>query len=423
MRSLFLIPSVCLSALLSVSLAAQLEMSEKVYVNRPEDAHGCIGGERCGGRDARLRVGLENRAVTEVVFRAHDDVGREHNGTLRVRIDGQVVSDRLSISDRPEEYRLRVENVRGDELIFETVSNDEVEIEAVQIRYAIGGNAGAQTIRCESNDGKSKRCPANTARGVRLLRQLSSSPCRSGSSWGYDRDSIWVSNGCRADFEVASLDIPDPGTGGIETIRCESTGGRRKLCPADTAGGVKLVRKLSDAPCRSGSNWGYDREGIWVSDGCRAEFEIRSSGGTIGWWSPEGSAPSEEADYIRCESADGRQRVCSARTRGGVSLHRQLSSTPCIEGKTWGYDRGAIWVNGGCRAEFKVERESSGGAQLLKCESDGSKQRLCPADTRGGVRLAQQLSKAPCRRNESWGYDRDGIWVRNGCRAVFQIGE
>jgi hypothetical protein len=43
----------------------------------------------------------------------------------------------------------------------------------------------------------------------------------------------------------------------------------------DTRRGVELYRQLSEARCRYGSSWGYDRKGIWVDKGCRGEFVIR----------------------------------------------------------------------------------------------------------------------------------------------------
>jgi len=57
-------------------------------------------------------------------------------------------------------------------------------------------------------------------------------------------------------------------------ITCSSDDGRRTYCDADTRDGVRLVRQRSDASCRQGSTWGYDRRGIWVDRGCRADFEI-----------------------------------------------------------------------------------------------------------------------------------------------------
>ena len=56
------------------------------------------------------------------------------------------------------------------------------------------------------------------------------------------------------------------------TISCESVAGERQHCPADTSQGVTLVRSRGTAACLLGRTWGYDDQGIWVSDGCSAEF-------------------------------------------------------------------------------------------------------------------------------------------------------
>jgi len=43
-------------------------------------------------------------------------------------------------------------------------------------------------------------------------------------------------------------------------------------CPADTAGGVALVRSTGEGKCLLGKTWGYDDAGVWVKDGCAGEF-------------------------------------------------------------------------------------------------------------------------------------------------------
>jgi hypothetical protein len=58
------------------------------------------------------------------------------------------------------------------------------------------------------------------------------------------------------------------------TIICASAVGERSHCPADTSKGVALVRSSGEAPCLLGRTWGYDDRGIWVSDGCGAEFFV-----------------------------------------------------------------------------------------------------------------------------------------------------
>ena len=64
--------------------------------------------------------------------------------------------------------------------------------------------------------------------------------------------------------------------GNTNRINCSSDNGQRTYCDADTRGGVRLVRRLGRAGCQQGSSWGYDRRGIWVDRGCRAEFEVAS---------------------------------------------------------------------------------------------------------------------------------------------------
>ncbi len=63
--------------------------------------------------------------------------------------------------------------------------------------------ASAQTGRltCASNDMRYKYCSADTRGDVRLVRQISGSPCDQNYSWGYDYRGIWVDRGCRAEFE------------------------------------------------------------------------------------------------------------------------------------------------------------------------------------------------------------------------------
>jgi hypothetical protein len=61
-------------------------------------------------------------------------------------------------------------------------------------------------------------------------------------------------------------------------------------------------------------------------------------------------------------------------------------------------------------------------ASTITCESKKNSYESCPVDTSGGVRLSQQLSSQGCWQNDTWGFDRNRIWVDRGCRAEFQVG-
>lgn len=141
-----------------------------------------------------------------------------------------------------------------------------------------------------------------------------------------------------------------PTLGSDGTFRCESEDQRTQRCMIDTRNGVSLVRQDSDAPCVQGRTWGYDRDGVWVSGGCRARFAL----GNYGYGSGSGySGGGRDAQTIRCESQDGRRDVCGLPFRArSVSITRQLSDTRCSEGATWGWSGDTVWVDRGCRAEF-----------------------------------------------------------------------
>jgi len=55
-------------------------------------------------------------------------------------------------------------------------------------------------------------------------------------------------------------------------VSCVSRLGQRSSCPADTSKGIVLAKSFGEAPCALGKTWGFDEHGIWVSDGCSADF-------------------------------------------------------------------------------------------------------------------------------------------------------
>jgi hypothetical protein len=277
-------------------------------------------------------------------------------------------------------------------------------------------STGDTRIVCESQNGKRQVCPADTALGVAIAKQLSRTNCEAGISWGFDehRHEIWVDDGCRAEFILGKLNKP-PAAAALEgTVTCESENGRRKECAADTSAGVQLVRQLGDAACVYERDWGWDAKGVWVNKGCRAEFAVKAKKAAI-------------ARAVTCESKNGARAACPGETQFGVAIVKQLGPNHCILGETWGFDQDGIWVDKGCQAQFAL-----GGYRLpasavpatasrLKCESLDGKRNVCAVDTSRGVGLVTQISETNCVLNRNWGYDGEGIWVADGCRAEFVV--
>ena len=220
--------------------------------------------------------------------------------------------------------------------------------------------AGNQTVTCESQGSASQQCrlPDNW-RGARIVQQLSHSACIQGRSWGFIEaaQSVWVSNGCRARFAAAGYwqSGPQPGyPGSNQTVSCGSPQHRPARCPVPGHWrGARIVQQTSKAACVRGRTWGFERGGIWVDKGCGGVF---APGHYDGGWQP---GPGWNQSFVvSCGSPQYRYYFCQVDVgaRGRVMLQRQNSSSACIEGRTWGWNRAGIWVDKGCGAQFMVVR-------------------------------------------------------------------
>jgi hypothetical protein len=128
------------------------------------------------------------------------------------------------------------------------------------------------------------------------------------------------------------------------------------------------------------------------------------------------------AETITCESIDGRERYCSANTRGGVYLSNQLSRDGCYQGDTWGYDRHGIWVSGGCRAQFQTGYGGSNwygdnnyySGNDRKSSNDGAKAAVAIGAILGAALIASAASKNKSSGSSSSDYQSN--WNK-GCDA------
>jgi hypothetical protein len=214
-----------------------------------------------------------------------------------------------------------------------------------------------RNVTCSSLDKRYTECRTPFRGPVTLTFQFSAAECIEGRTWGQNRGVIWVDRGCRAQF---SEDRRSPGfgqPGGIvgAGIICESREGKRRRCQTGFRGPVVLVEQYSDAPCIEGSTWGSAPGEVWVSRGCRARFE--ETRGLPPSRPGYGQGPGYGAGYggysVTCASEGGRYRTCAWDQRQGYpTLIEQISRDACVEGRTWGYQRGELWVDQGCRARF-----------------------------------------------------------------------
>jgi DUF3011 family protein len=62
------------------------------------------------------------------------------------------------------------------------------------------------------------------------------------------------------------------------------------------------------------------------------------------------------------------------------------------------------------------------GQRIIRCNSNDYRYEFCRAGGRiERAWIANQLSLADCTLGYTWGYSRDGVWTKNGCRAEFGV--
>jgi len=66
--------------------------------------------------------------------------------------------------------------------------------------------------------------------------------------------------------------------------------------------------------------------------------------------------------------------------------------------------------------------DHGGDRFVVSCASSDGRRHYCQVDSGSGdIRLRRQVSEAACRRDDTWGVDRRGIWVDHGCAADFEV--
>lgn len=144
-----------------------------------------------------------------------------------------------------------------------------------------------------------------------------------------------------------------------QTVSCGSPQYQFQRCP--TPGywrDAQIVRQTSSSSCIRDRSWGFDRSGLWVDKGCSGVFAGGGGygGGGYGGWQPDSSW--NHRFSVSCGSPQYHYYFCSVDVgrHGRVYVRRQTSSSACIEGRTWGWNRAGVWVDRGCSAEFVIDR-------------------------------------------------------------------
>ncbi len=147
-------------------------------------------------------------------------------------------------------------------------------------------------------------------------------------------------------------------------VSCNSDDMGYHTCNIGPNRGVTLYRQHSDAQCIQGQTYGVRGQQLWVNRGCRAEFQVNTSGGgRRGWNNGHNNYGNNgygnggyggSARTVTCSSDDMHRHTCDVGPNGGIRLIRQRSDARCDFNRTYGFNRNQIWVDRGCRADFEV---------------------------------------------------------------------
>lgn len=191
-----------------------------------------------------------------------------------------------------------------------------------------------------------------------------------------------------------------------QRIRLQSEDSRFAERHIRTGSGVRIVQRLSDAPCRLGYSWGYDANHIWVDHGCRAIFEVNA-----GRWDDWNRDDRWGRSDRRNDPWDDRW----GRRDDPWYNDRYDRNDPWYNDR---YDRNDPWNNRYDPYNDPWYREAN--TRRVRVESDGGRRKIVRVANRG-VRLARQISYARCIQGRTWDYNNSAIWVTDGCRAEFIV--
>ena len=188
---------------------------------------------------------------------------------------------------------------------------------------------------------------------------------------------------------------------GQRVVRCESVDSRRNFCRVDTRGGVQLVRQHSRNACVRGRDWQATRDGITVTDGCRADFLV-------------GAAYANTSGYTTDRYG---RRVYSSTGYPGYTTDRYGNRV--YTGSSYPYSDGAYTTDRYGRRVYDDRYSQTGygnGGGTFHCEGTGYGRTYCGERGQYYTLVARSPS---CQLNRTYGEDAYGTWISGACNADF----
>jgi hypothetical protein len=224
-------------------------------------------------------------------------------------------------------------------------------------------------------------------------------------------------------------------------ITCSSNDGQLHSCRVDSNQQIQFVRQRSDAQCIEGQTYGINRGGVWVTNGCRADFAIGNTDQAYnnGHYNQQGtynnggySAQNNDRDRDGYRDQNGNWHARHHRDRDNDHDNNGYSSqngtnnngTYNRQGTYQGPYNNGSYANGGYVGQGQQHPTVYYGKYddgKTTCTADrGTGPVYC--QTNGALSDATILKQnGSCQRGQNWDINPDGLWVADGCSAQFKI--
>jgi hypothetical protein len=207
-------------------------------------------------------------------------------------------------------------------------------------------------------------------------------------------------------------------------ITCSSNDGQLHSCRVNSDQPIHFIRQRSDAQCVEGQSYGINRGGVWVTNGCRADFGVGDNyrADNNGYYNQQGAYNNGQYDRDNDHDRDGyrdQNGNWHARHHRDHDNDRDHNGYYNQNGTYNGsYNNGGYvgsapqhpTVYLGHYKNGKSTCSSEAGSGPVYCQTDGA---LSNA--------AITKSNGRCQRGQNWDVNPDGLWVADGCSAEFQI--
>ncbi|XP_005101559.1 lectin ADEL isoform X2 [Aplysia californica] len=180
-----------------------------------------------------------------------------------------------------------------------------------------------------------------------VVDRQSAADCTLGESFGYQKATLWVDHGCRADFKVCYLPVRRTE---CQVLRVESW--NYKYAEKTVTGAALFINmtvedRQSAASCDLDKSFGFYNQNstVWVDHGCRADFNICYV---------QGATSTTTVNVSSWNYKYATKILPSASCIYSMRVANQQSAAPCTLGTTYGFVANTMWVSDGCRADFSV---------------------------------------------------------------------